>query len=149
MQGQADPPLSPLGREQASALDLSGCDAVLSSDLRRAVETARLAGREPLQDIRLREQSWGAIEGMTLSEALQHVSFNWYTDVDGKVADGESMRDVWERLSTIDLASHGDDVAVVTHGDTIRVALCAFTGRPVEEVEPHVPPNCSVTVLEI
>ena len=41
-QGQADPPLSPLGRDQAltAAQRVGTVDVVLASDLQRAVETA-------------------------------------------------------------------------------------------------------------
>ena len=45
-----------------------------SSDLRRAVATARLAWGEPRQDARLREMSFGALEGLpweTLDPGLQ------------------------------------------------------------------------------
>ena len=76
--GWADVPLTPHGEEQASALRplLAGerFDGVWSSDLRRAVSTARLAWGEPRQDERLREMSFGALEGLpweTLDPGLQ------------------------------------------------------------------------------
>jgi broad specificity phosphatase PhoE len=61
--GVIDPPLSPGGREQAERLAARladiGVDAVWSSDLRRAVETAQVVatshGLEVRQDPRLRE----------------------------------------------------------------------------------------------
>jgi broad specificity phosphatase PhoE len=148
LQGQQDPPLSELGRAQARALDLSG-SVVLCSDLRRAVQTAALAGAtRPHLDARLREQAWGELEGLALEAALARYPDFDYTDVDAAVPGGESLRQVWDRLATLDLSAYGDDVAVVTHGDTIRVARCAFAGRPVEEVGWVLPPNGSVTVLE-
>ena len=66
--GWADVPLTERGEEQARALEpvLSGerFDGVWSSDLRRAVTTARLAWGEPRQDARLREMSFGDLEGV-------------------------------------------------------------------------------------
>ena len=66
-QGQADPPLSPLGREQARAvareLAEAKLDVLLASDLCRALETARRVGAPhglvPTPDPRLRELDVG------------------------------------------------------------------------------------------
>jgi broad specificity phosphatase PhoE len=72
-QGQADPPLSELGRAQAEALAeaLAGAGIALlaSSDLERARETARIVaarlGLEPVLDPALREHDVGAWSGLT------------------------------------------------------------------------------------
>ena len=64
MQGQADPPLTARGREQAVAarglIKGRSFDRVLSSDLARARETAELLGLEPEFEPRLREREMGA-----------------------------------------------------------------------------------------
>ena len=72
LQGQADPPLSELGREQAEAL-LPFLDGIperrLSSDLTRAVQTAELLGLAGApQDPRWREIDIGEWAGFTLDE---------------------------------------------------------------------------------
>lgn len=74
-QGQADPPLTALGRDQAraAAAALERIDLVVASDLDRAHETARLLaaplGREPvLVDPDLRERDAGAFSGLTRAE---------------------------------------------------------------------------------
>jgi probable phosphoglycerate mutase len=75
-QGHADPPLNDLGREQARALAArlgSGPpDAVYSSDLARARETAEIVGaelgREVRLDPRLREVDVGEWSGLTTPE---------------------------------------------------------------------------------
>jgi probable phosphoglycerate mutase len=77
-QGQADPPLSPLGEEQAAAAarTLGACDAVYASDLERAHRTAGivaaavLAGGEGavVTDPRLRERHAGEWTGLTRGE---------------------------------------------------------------------------------
>jgi probable phosphoglycerate mutase len=76
--GWADVPLTERGEAQAKALRpaLEGVrfEGVWSSDLIRAVTTARLAWGEPRQDTRLREMSFGALEGrlyLTLERRFQ------------------------------------------------------------------------------
>jgi len=71
--GWSDPPLTAVGRRQAAdlraVLDGREFTGVWSSDLVRAVETARLAWGEPRRDVRLRECHFGDIEGCTYEEA--------------------------------------------------------------------------------
>jgi probable phosphoglycerate mutase len=74
-QGQADPPLSERGREQAAAAAraVGTVDAIVTSDLERAADTgaiiARLLGIEPvLTEPRLRERDAGPLSGMTRPE---------------------------------------------------------------------------------
>ena len=71
--GWSNPPLTGNGRKQAKALrqaiDGEKFVGVWSSDLQRAVESARLAWGEPRTDTRLRECDFGALEGCTYEEA--------------------------------------------------------------------------------
>ena len=81
-QGQTPhPALTELGRKQAAmaaetlALDLAGRPLrLLTSDLVRAVETARIIGDrlgvEPVPDERLREQHLGSLQGQVLRGVL-------------------------------------------------------------------------------
>ena len=70
--GWCDPPLTPRGRAEASAvsavLDGTRFDSVWSSDLERALETARLAWGEPRPDSRLREVNLGSLEGRSYDD---------------------------------------------------------------------------------
>ena len=63
--GWSDPPLTDNGRRQAEALRavIDGAEfaGVWSSDLQRAVESARLAWGEATPDARLRECNFGAL----------------------------------------------------------------------------------------
>ncbi len=77
-QGQADPPLSPLGRDQArsAAARLGVVDVIVSSDLDRALSTAAILaeglGVGPvLVEPRLRERSAGEWSGLTRAEIDQ------------------------------------------------------------------------------
>jgi len=74
-QGQGDAALSEVGREQAVALkgrlEAKEFDAVLSSDLRRTMQTSELAGLEPMSDSSWREMDIGAWEGLSRTEVQE------------------------------------------------------------------------------
>jgi probable phosphoglycerate mutase len=74
-QGQADPPLSDLGRAQAraAATSLGSLDAIWASDLQRAAETAAIIASElgigpVVLDPDLRERDAGEWSGLTRAE---------------------------------------------------------------------------------
>jgi len=123
--GWEDVPLTAHGMEQASALRpvLAGerFDGVWSSDLRRAVTTARLAWGEPRQDERLREMSFGSLEGQpweTLEPGLQEglVRFEGFA-----APQGETFDDLRSRvLSFVDGLCPGRHV-LFTHGGVVRL----------------------------
>lgn len=77
--GQSDTGLTAEGVAQAEALaaELTGVERVVSSDLRRAVETAEpiatRAGVRVEMDARLREISYGAWDGRPWQEGVQPV----------------------------------------------------------------------------
>lgn len=79
--GHGPAPLTELGRTQAratgKALALSKIDTIYTSDLPRAVETARLIaeaiGVAPVESAALRERSVGELTGLTFEQArVQH-----------------------------------------------------------------------------
>jgi probable phosphoglycerate mutase len=123
--GWEDVPLTTHGEEEASALRpvLAGArfDGVWSSDLRRAVTTARLAWGEPRQDERLREMSFGSLEGQpweTLEPGLQEglVRFEGFA-----APQGETFDDLRSRvLSFVDGLCPGRHV-LFTHGGVVRL----------------------------
>src|SRR5579864_9102958 len=84
MQGQLDTPLSPRGRWQAGrvgeALAAEALDAVIASDLVRALDTAQaIAARHGLavsSDPGLRERSFGVFEGYTYAD----IDARWPTE---------------------------------------------------------------------
>lgn len=74
-QGQADPPLTDLGRAQAqhAAKALGAVDAIVASDLQRAAETAEIIAEElglgaVVLDVDLRERDAGEWSGLTRAE---------------------------------------------------------------------------------
>ena len=127
-QGQADPPLSDLGRLQAreAARAVGAVDAIWSSDLQRAAETAIIIGDQigvgpVVVDDRLRERDAGEWTGLTRAQIEQR---NPGFLADGnRPPDWEPDRDLLRRagaaLASIAGAAPGGDVLVVTHAGVV------------------------------
>lgn len=131
IQGHTDRPLNETGKAQAEALaeQLAGepVDAVYSSDLLRAHETARIIARGKGLEVTtvpdLRERDFGTWEGLTDEEALlrfpQAQSGHW-----GDAETPEQMgRRVVEALRRIAAGHPGRRVVVVAHGGPLRALL--------------------------
>jgi probable phosphoglycerate mutase len=123
--GWTNVPLTERGEEQAAALRPlragESFDGVWSSDLLRAVTTARLAWGEPSQDRRLRELSFGDLEGadyMTMDPRVQEGLKRF----EGFVAPGgESFEELRARvMSFVDELPPGRH-ALFTHGGVMRL----------------------------
>jgi probable phosphoglycerate mutase len=123
--GWEDVPLTGHGEDQAAALRpllaSERFDGVWSSDLRRAVTTARLAWGEPCQDARLREMAFGSLEGR-LWESLDSGVQEGLVLFEGFAAPGgESFEDLRARvLSFLDGLPAGRHL-VFTHGGVVRL----------------------------
>jgi broad specificity phosphatase PhoE len=156
-QGFADRPLTELGREQALALAdrLRGTelDAVYSSDLQRARETAEIVARskdlhvEVIRD--LREVDVGSWSGLTRAEAEARFPEGYARWLQGAEGwnDGESYAEMSRRVvrAILRIADrhHNGRVLVVAHGGSIRAAHAAALGldvhayRRIQRVEPN------------
>ena len=134
VQGHTDIPLNAAGVDQARALaeQLVGepLTAVFSSDLSRALDTARAVadvhGLEVSVDPRLREKNFGTWEGLTDVEIAERFP----EARRGQWGDGESTEEVAERVLGVlqrirDLHPEGP-VLVVSHGGPLRAALAAL-----------------------
>ncbi|MDP1819851.1 MAG: histidine phosphatase family protein [Acidimicrobiales bacterium] len=141
-QGQADPPLTDLGREQArhAARSLGVVDAIVSSDLQRAADTAALLSNElgvgPLVlDPDLRERDAGEWSGLTRAE-IEHGWPGYLDDLGGErrrppgwEPDDELLARTIASLARIHgLAPDGEAIAV-THGGLVYVLEGHF-GEP-------------------
>ena len=131
MQGQTCwPPLTWRGIRQAHAaadeLRRYGPARLVSSDLQRASETARIIGARLALPVDhtplLRERSWGAFEGRPKAEGHRAESV---LSAHQPVPQGESRDDVAERLCQLlpSLTPTEGPIVVVTHGDVIREAI--------------------------
>jgi probable phosphoglycerate mutase len=153
-QGQADPPLSDLGRLQArsAATSLGALDAIFSSDLQRAMETAVIISTElgvgpVVVDPDLKERSAGAWSGLTRAEiderypgylsADRHLSIGPAGGAVRRPPGWEADEDVLGRglaaLRSIAGAVGDGDVLAVTHGGLIYV-LEAHLGAPFDRL---------------
>lgn len=145
IQGQLDSPLSPLGYRQcaavADALVGTPIDAIYSSQLQRAAESARvIAERLKLDvhfDARLMEIHAGVFQGRCWPEIEQLYpddAKRWKAqDPDFCLPGGESRRLLMERtyaaFQEIKLASH-QQVVVVSHGGSLSAAFKALLEIP-------------------
>ena len=138
-QGHADRPLTELGNRQAAALAHqladAALDAVYTSDLRRAWETAApVAERHglPLHRLRaLREVDVGSWAGLTRDEVAARFPAEYSRWLDGGAGwnDGESYEHMAARVvpAVTDIASRhaGGRILVVSHGGVIRALHAA------------------------
>ena len=130
IQGQADPPLTALGEQQAAdavlRIEAQGpFAAVYASDLVRAHHTAEIVAAclslPVTLDARLRERSWGEWEGLTRAE----IDAGWPGDLDarryppGFETDPDVLVRARPALDAI-VAAHDGAVLVVTHGGVVR-----------------------------
>ncbi|MCW3008999.1 MAG: Phosphoglycerate mutase [Solirubrobacterales bacterium] len=124
--GNTDLELNEAGVEAARSLGLKLAgreyDVIRSSPLRRALDTARLAGFDPQVDERLREFDYGDYEGITTDE-IRRTRPDWDLWTDG-VPDGETAAMVGARMDALisDLrAGSPRRVLVFGHGHALRI----------------------------
>jgi broad specificity phosphatase PhoE len=141
MQGHLDSKLTAKGESQAAAMaailsrlvDGDSTD-IVSSPLGRAVQTADIVGRTlrtPDQrrrtDIRLREMTWGAWDGFTLTEIQERWPQEWHARQADRwncpPPNGESYAMLRERVAPAFWEIFSDDrpVIVIAHGVVGRV----------------------------
>jgi probable phosphoglycerate mutase len=142
--GRNDLPLTDAGRTQAARLaarDFGTVAAVVSSPLRRAVETAEVIATglglpvEIVDD--LVETDFGVWEGLTFAEAAAtdpDVMRRWHGAPDVAPPGGESFVEVGTRVERArsELTSTYPDstVIVVTHVTPIKLLVCSALGAP-------------------
>lgn len=161
-QGHGDSPLTEWGREQARLLGsrpgLRAFDRVVSSDLGRVRETARLAGLDPEPDPAWREIALGDWEGLTSAEIAERFPEQLEALRAGRdieLLGGESTTELGARVDAAiaairEQSDDGDHVAVVTHGGIIATVVARhldLPGRPRPRAIGRLA-NTSLTTLE-
>ncbi len=165
VQGQLNSSLTPEGIQQAKDVaeylaENYTIDAIYSSDLDRAVNTAKpLAQRLelPIHTTKdLRELHLGLWQGLLYPDAekrFPETARKRKVDPGNtRYEEGESYWDLMHRstaaIDRIAKENDGKTVAVYSHGGTIRALICAWMGLPVEEIftVPAIP-NTAVNVL--
>jgi broad specificity phosphatase PhoE len=159
-QGHTDIPLNDRGRAQArgvaEVLRGVGLSGLVSSDLCRAHETARIVGAflgldVAYVDADLRERMFGVFEGLTRQECEQRHPEAWRAWVEEqRPAQGvETPESVAARVTAAiaraaqRIAGDGGPVLLVTHGGALRQAVRIATGA-----QPGPIANCAIWRIE-
>ena len=145
-QGQLDSPLDVIGKAQAleaaSAVAAMEPDAVVSSDLARAADTAAAVGAEVgidvVHDPRLREIDLGAWQGLTRAEARSRFPdeyASWQAGADERRGGGETYAEVGSRSAAcvvewLDRLGPASTLVAVTHGGTARATIGTLLDLP-------------------
>lgn len=149
LQGQADPPLSALGRHQAARIAArlvdEPIDAIVASDLDRAQTTARALADALAMEVEprvgLREVDLGSWTGAERDHLVENDPEGWRQwrelGVEGWEG-GERYVEAMDRVSAdiMELAERfgGRTVVAVTHGGCVRLATCHLLGMPAAEL---------------
>jgi broad specificity phosphatase PhoE len=165
-QGSLPVPLNAHGHEQAlllaDALRSAPIKAVYTSDLPRAYDTAKALADAlnltPITDPRLQEIHLGVFQGLTRDEIIArypqdwealHNTSSWY---EYQPPGGESRRETQQRVFTgwqdIIARETVDEIALVSHGMTIRLLMLKLFEGETERLRRTDFVNTSVTVIE-
>jgi len=165
--GQLDISLNINGFEQSRRLakwaESRTLDLVVTSDLKRAVETAKDSAVVLKNDLRIeprfREIDFGGVSGLSKEEisqkypSLYDVFFNFPTQAifpDGEsveVAIDRTMRGILDLVNSDEL----NEILLVCHATIFRLALCVLLGLNPDQYRIHFPElrNASITTIEI
>lgn len=153
MQGQMDTPLAEVGRIQAGLLAKrlagEGWEGIIASDLTRARETAELISQTtgaPLLglDPRLRERSFGQLEGTTHEERVQRWGEHW-RELDLGMESDESLLRRWDSfLENVEREHGGKRILLVSHGGFIAPVLARYRGGQIDD---HLK-NTSLSIIQ-
>lgn len=165
--GATDVALDDVGRRQAAAIAPwaagAGLDAVVASDLSRAIDTARVAADaasvQLRVDARLREVDFGEAEGLTAGE--QEERFRQAREAfvarpaTSPLPGGEAGVDVaaraWAALGDVVEDRRAGTVLLVAHTSLIRLLLCRALDIPLDEYRRVLPrlDNATRTTLDV
>ena len=166
--GHSPTPLSDLGKRQAeitaNLLAREKIDAIYSSDLLRAVETARpladLLGMPIIETPIFRERHVGVLEGLTFDESKEMYPDDYYAlihrRINHTITEGESYRDLLDRVSKglqeIFRKHMGRKVVIYSHTG----AICYMTLHLMGAIHRHtkqtpwlVTSNCGINRFEV
>jgi probable phosphoglycerate mutase len=147
--GQFDVPLNRTGRDQArwwrqrmATVPLAN---IVSSDLRRCMQTARIAAADHLVPIEasseLREIDLGRWEGMRFAEVKQRWPDAFRQRGDDiarfRPPQGENFSDLHQRVVPFFenvVKQGGQHLLIVTHAGVIRILVCHMLGLPIENL---------------
>lgn len=164
-QGHTDIELHPEGIKQACALQkkfaVEKLDAIYSSDLKRAVQTASIIAEPHDLKIKtvpaLREINFGEWEGLTyydIEKKYPKLLKVWLeTPHLLEIPQGESFEILRDRavagVKKILASQQKGTIAIVTHGGTIAALVCGLLNEPLANMWHYKQKNTAVTILAI
>ena len=164
IQGQLNPPLSTLGEAQALALaDVlrnTRFDAIYSSDLTRAIDTAKPIARQLAQAFvtlrALRERHYGRWQGLLYEEIINVHPDAWRRhaerDPHHHPPGGESLTAFAERvrgcLAWLLTRHPGYTLLLVAHGGVLDIANRMVRDRPLEAARDFETGNAALNWIE-
>jgi probable phosphoglycerate mutase len=166
--GHSATPLSDLGKEQAelvaTALVKENINAIYSSDLLRAVQTAEPLARQLGLEIRtnsaFRERNVGVLEGLTFDESKQAHPNDYYAlvnrNIQHVITNGESYRHLLDRITgelrNILQQHRGERIAIFTHTGALCFMTLHLLGaihRNTKQTPWIITSNCGINRFEI
>lgn len=147
MQGQTQGCLNERGREQAvqvaRRLAEEPIDAIVASDLQRAIQTAEIIAVPHGLSVRttplLRERDWGSFTGRFIPDLKGEV---WPDDIESEPALLQRAADFLQYITT---TYPGKRVVAVGHGITNKAILAVYAGCTMREVQRMM--NAEVRIL--
>ena len=161
VQGQSDTSLNETGRRQAKkvAMELKEYKAnlIISSDLKRAKETAYIISKECkipiIFDERLREMNLGMWEGKSFEEVMNQPSSEIWekTPSKWKIEGSETLKEVQERMVSAiqEFSEKYGDIIVVSHGIAISTFVIYVKGISLDSMWDYLPDNTSVKKVRV
>ena len=161
--GQTDVELSEMGIRQAEKLrdrlTTEQFDSIYSSDLKRALVTARTIAAKHNTEVtslpELREFNYGRVEGLTFAEMeVQYPDCArslLEQDTDIKFPDGESLMDMVGRVGKFaaKLKDHpGEEkILIVVHSGVLRTLICQLLGMDLKHIFQFLPELASLSIV--
>jgi len=165
VQGQLDVPLNAIGQAQALAaskvLSLEKFDAIYSSDLARARQTAQpvasFLAKEILLEKDLRERHYGIFERLTYAEVKVRYPEDYARfaahDPEYAFRTGESLKDFSARsiavVSRLVKEHTGQSILVFTHGGVLDMLYRFISGLPLSAPRDFGIPNAGLNRVQL
>ncbi len=161
VQGHTHGKLTELGRDQARnvALELKDEDiaVIFSSDLRRAVHTAREIAKYhkvPINHVKeLRERNFGVLDGRGREEFFAAEEASGLARAEYRPFGGESFLDLEKRIKkfTDELYRKykNKTVLIITHSSTIRCFMTIYLHVPPEKATVMRTKNAGILIIEV
>ncbi|MBI5030151.1 MAG: histidine phosphatase family protein [Chloroflexi bacterium] len=164
LSGSSGPTLNAIGRTQAEQLALqlrdTKIDAIYSSDLERARETARVIAKKHRLavslDPQLREINQGEWKGLLVTEVIARFPREWSErerdPLNARAPGGESVAEVAARMKhaadRIGKQHPNETVVIVSHGLALATLLCWVRGIPLDQAHSQILDNAHPEIIE-